>query len=164
MRRASGTASAHRRPRRAEIVAKLNSEINAGLADRRLKTRLADLGGAVLALSRNRPLRRRGLRPCCANSNSGSGGDCVRSPGGNASASRRARGRAQRRRGIPGRMTMAAEGRHSCISRLSGRCILARRALPRTRRSCPVAGIGGGDCLVPHYAGVFCPLRTPPHR
>jgi tripartite-type tricarboxylate transporter receptor subunit TctC len=35
----------------AEIVAKLNTEINAGLADPKLKARLADLGGAVLALS-----------------------------------------------------------------------------------------------------------------
>jgi tripartite-type tricarboxylate transporter receptor subunit TctC len=35
----------------AEIVEKLNKEINAGLADRELKARLADLGGDVLALS-----------------------------------------------------------------------------------------------------------------
>jgi tripartite-type tricarboxylate transporter receptor subunit TctC len=35
----------------AEIVAKLNTEINAGLADPTLEARLADLGGAVLALS-----------------------------------------------------------------------------------------------------------------
>jgi tripartite-type tricarboxylate transporter receptor subunit TctC len=33
----------------AEIVAKLNKEINAGLADPNMKGRLADLGGAVLA-------------------------------------------------------------------------------------------------------------------
>jgi tripartite-type tricarboxylate transporter receptor subunit TctC len=33
----------------AEIVAKLNKEINAGLADPKLKARLADLGGTVLA-------------------------------------------------------------------------------------------------------------------
>ncbi len=33
----------------AEIVAKLNKEINAGLADRKLNARLADLGGTVLA-------------------------------------------------------------------------------------------------------------------
>jgi tripartite-type tricarboxylate transporter receptor subunit TctC len=32
----------------AEIVEKLNKEINAGLADPKMKTRLADLGGAVL--------------------------------------------------------------------------------------------------------------------
>jgi hypothetical protein len=32
-----------------EIVDKLNKEINAGLADPRMKTRLADLGGTVLA-------------------------------------------------------------------------------------------------------------------
>src|SRR5262249_28895270 len=35
----------------AEIVKKLNKEINAGLADRKLNARLADLGGDVLALS-----------------------------------------------------------------------------------------------------------------
>jgi tripartite-type tricarboxylate transporter receptor subunit TctC len=35
----------------AEIVEKLNKEINAGLADPKIKARLADLGGAVLALS-----------------------------------------------------------------------------------------------------------------
>ena len=34
----------------AEIVEKLNKEINAGLADPKLKARLADLGGDVLAL------------------------------------------------------------------------------------------------------------------
>ena len=35
----------------AEIVEKLNKETNAGLADRKIKARLADLGGDVLALS-----------------------------------------------------------------------------------------------------------------
>jgi tripartite-type tricarboxylate transporter receptor subunit TctC len=35
----------------AEIVAKLNKEINAGLADPKLKGRLADVGGDVLVLS-----------------------------------------------------------------------------------------------------------------
>jgi tripartite-type tricarboxylate transporter receptor subunit TctC len=35
----------------AEIVERLNKEINAGLADPKLKARLADLGGATLALS-----------------------------------------------------------------------------------------------------------------
>ena len=35
----------------ADVVAKLNKEINAGLADPKLKARLADLGGDVLALS-----------------------------------------------------------------------------------------------------------------
>jgi tripartite-type tricarboxylate transporter receptor subunit TctC len=35
----------------AEIIDKLNREINAGLADPKIKTRLADLGGDVLALS-----------------------------------------------------------------------------------------------------------------
>jgi tripartite-type tricarboxylate transporter receptor subunit TctC len=50
MRRASGSASA--RPRiRPYIVDKLNREINAGLADPKIKARLADLGGEVLALS-----------------------------------------------------------------------------------------------------------------
>jgi tripartite-type tricarboxylate transporter receptor subunit TctC len=34
-----------------EIIDKLNKEINAGLADPKIKTRLADLGGVVLALS-----------------------------------------------------------------------------------------------------------------
>ena len=32
----------------AEIIGKLNKEINAGLADPKLKARLADLGGTVL--------------------------------------------------------------------------------------------------------------------
>ena len=32
----------------AEIVDRLNKEINAGLADPQMKTRLADLGGAIL--------------------------------------------------------------------------------------------------------------------
>jgi tripartite-type tricarboxylate transporter receptor subunit TctC len=32
-----------------EIVDKLNKEINAGLADAKMKVRLADLGGSVLA-------------------------------------------------------------------------------------------------------------------
>ena len=36
---------------RAELIDKLNREINAGLADPKIKTRLADLGGDVLALS-----------------------------------------------------------------------------------------------------------------
>jgi tripartite-type tricarboxylate transporter receptor subunit TctC len=35
----------------AEIIDKLNMEINAGLADPKLKARLTDLGGTVLALS-----------------------------------------------------------------------------------------------------------------
>ena len=34
-----------------EIVDTLNKEINAGLADPKIKARLADLGGEVLALS-----------------------------------------------------------------------------------------------------------------
>ena len=42
-----------RRPRDAqiEIIDKLNREINAGLADPRLKARLAELGGTALTLS-----------------------------------------------------------------------------------------------------------------
>jgi tripartite-type tricarboxylate transporter receptor subunit TctC len=35
----------------AEIVDKLNNEINAALADPKMKARLADLGGTVLPLS-----------------------------------------------------------------------------------------------------------------
>jgi tripartite-type tricarboxylate transporter receptor subunit TctC len=35
----------------ADIVDKLNKEINASLADPKMKARLADLGGTVLALS-----------------------------------------------------------------------------------------------------------------
>ena len=35
----------------ADIVDKLNREINAGLADPKIKARLADLGGEVLAVS-----------------------------------------------------------------------------------------------------------------
>ena len=35
----------------AEIVDKLNGEINAGLADPKLNARIADLGGTVFALS-----------------------------------------------------------------------------------------------------------------
>jgi tripartite-type tricarboxylate transporter receptor subunit TctC len=34
-----------------EIVAKLNTEINAGLANPKIKARLTDLGGTALALS-----------------------------------------------------------------------------------------------------------------
>ena len=44
-RRAPGRASARRRKRRAEIVEKLNQEINAALADPKVKARLAELGG-----------------------------------------------------------------------------------------------------------------------
>jgi tripartite-type tricarboxylate transporter receptor subunit TctC len=35
----------------AEIIKELNNAINAGLADPKIKARLADLGGTVLALS-----------------------------------------------------------------------------------------------------------------
>ena len=45
MKRAPGSASACRRARRAEIVDKLNREINAALADPKIKARLAELGG-----------------------------------------------------------------------------------------------------------------------
>jgi Tripartite tricarboxylate transporter family receptor len=43
----------HWRPQNtpSEIIDKLNKEINAGLADPKLKARLTDLGGTVLALS-----------------------------------------------------------------------------------------------------------------
>ena len=41
-------ASAHPRTP-TEIVDRLNNEINAGLADPRIKTQLGDLGGTVLA-------------------------------------------------------------------------------------------------------------------
>jgi tripartite-type tricarboxylate transporter receptor subunit TctC len=34
-----------------EVIEKLNKEVNAGLADPKMKARLADLGGDVLALS-----------------------------------------------------------------------------------------------------------------
>ena len=44
-----GSASARPRNTPAEIVDKLNKEINAGLADPKIKARLADLGGTVLA-------------------------------------------------------------------------------------------------------------------
>ena len=43
------SASARPRTRPREIVEKLNKEINAGLADPKMKARLADLGGTVLA-------------------------------------------------------------------------------------------------------------------
>jgi tripartite-type tricarboxylate transporter receptor subunit TctC len=36
----------------AEIIDKLNREINGGLVDPKIKARIADLGGMVLALSR----------------------------------------------------------------------------------------------------------------
>ena len=49
MRRAVGTASARLRKPPAEIVDKLNREINAALADPKFKARLADLGGTRLA-------------------------------------------------------------------------------------------------------------------
>jgi tripartite-type tricarboxylate transporter receptor subunit TctC len=48
MRLAAGSASAHTP---AEIIDKLNREINAGLADPRIRARIADLGNTPLALS-----------------------------------------------------------------------------------------------------------------
>ena len=42
----SGSASLEVRP---EIIYKLNQEINAGLADPKIKARLVELGGTVLA-------------------------------------------------------------------------------------------------------------------
>ena len=44
-RRAAGTALARPQGTPAEIIDKLNKEINAGLADPKMKARLADLGG-----------------------------------------------------------------------------------------------------------------------
>ena len=46
-RQARGTASARPKNTPAEIVEKLNKEINAALADPKIKARLADLGGSV---------------------------------------------------------------------------------------------------------------------
>jgi tripartite-type tricarboxylate transporter receptor subunit TctC len=51
MRRAAGSASARRRSPRPRSSTSLNKEINAGLVDPKLKARLADVGGDVLALS-----------------------------------------------------------------------------------------------------------------
>ena len=48
-RRASGTGVGAPRNTPAEIVDKLNKEINAALADPKLKARLADLGGTALS-------------------------------------------------------------------------------------------------------------------
>jgi tripartite-type tricarboxylate transporter receptor subunit TctC len=45
-RRAAISASAHRTP--AGIIDKLNKEVNAGFAELKLKTQLADLGGIIL--------------------------------------------------------------------------------------------------------------------
>ena len=44
-------ASARREDTPAEIIDKLNKAINAGLADPKIKARLAELGGTVLTLS-----------------------------------------------------------------------------------------------------------------
>ena len=48
MRRASGTVWVRPKNTPAEIVEKLNREINAALADPKMKARLADLGGTPL--------------------------------------------------------------------------------------------------------------------
>ena len=48
MRWAVGTASVLPKATPPEIVDKLNREINAGLADPKIKARLADVGGTVL--------------------------------------------------------------------------------------------------------------------
>ena len=48
-RRAPGTVVGAPRNTPTEIVDKLNKEINAALADPKMKARLADLGGTVLA-------------------------------------------------------------------------------------------------------------------
>ena len=47
-RRAHGVASGRPRTRPTEIIDRLNHEINAGLADPKIKARIAELGGAVL--------------------------------------------------------------------------------------------------------------------
>jgi tripartite-type tricarboxylate transporter receptor subunit TctC len=52
MRRASGGGFCAPKNTPAEIIDKLNREINAALADSKIKTRLSDLGGTVLAGSR----------------------------------------------------------------------------------------------------------------
>ena len=51
MRRVSGSASACRKTRLAEIIETLNKEINAGLADPKLKARVADLGGVPMPMA-----------------------------------------------------------------------------------------------------------------
>jgi tripartite-type tricarboxylate transporter receptor subunit TctC len=48
-RRVPGPASAHRRPLRPRSSMRHNKEINAGLADPKIKARLADLGSTALA-------------------------------------------------------------------------------------------------------------------
>ena len=48
-KRASGTASARPKNTPAEIVGRLNREIDAALADPRMKSRFADIGGEPLA-------------------------------------------------------------------------------------------------------------------
>ena len=48
-RRAAGIGVGAPKNTPAEIIDKLNKEINAGLADPKIKARLADLGGTVLA-------------------------------------------------------------------------------------------------------------------
>jgi hypothetical protein len=77
--------------------------------------------------------------------------------GGGSRASRRVRGRAQRRRGILGGTTMAAQGAElrqpSC-----GRRFLASWGLSRAGRPCPWPASERADCLVAHYAGYFLPL------
>jgi len=49
MRQAVGSASARPRGTPVEIIDMLNKEINAALADPKMKARLADLGGTVIA-------------------------------------------------------------------------------------------------------------------
>jgi tripartite-type tricarboxylate transporter receptor subunit TctC len=49
MRRARGSASAHRGTTPADVIGKLNKEINAVLSDPKMRVRIADLGGTVLA-------------------------------------------------------------------------------------------------------------------
>ena len=51
MRRVSGSASACRKTRLAEIIETLNKEINVGFADPKLKARMVDLGGVPMPMA-----------------------------------------------------------------------------------------------------------------
>jgi tripartite-type tricarboxylate transporter receptor subunit TctC len=49
MRRAPGSASARPATPPPDVIALLNRELNAGLTDPKIKAKLADLGGTVIA-------------------------------------------------------------------------------------------------------------------
>jgi tripartite-type tricarboxylate transporter receptor subunit TctC len=51
MKRAAGRGSPRRRTTPAEVINRLNEEINAALADPKMKAQLVNLGGTVLALT-----------------------------------------------------------------------------------------------------------------